>query len=73
MTGEFKRHKIAGGFDGNRPALVFFSKLGSPGYPYTYYPDGKKEGRAHIVLCGHGDYKGYLLTPTGDADKFEYE
>lgn len=64
MTGEFKQHKIASGFDGN--SILFGGKLGAPGYPYPFYPDGKEEGRAHILLCGHGDYKAYLLTPTGD-------
>jgi len=51
----------------------FFTGIGGPGYPTVFYPDGTNEGRAHILLCGHGDEHMYLLTPTGDASQFEYE
>jgi len=70
MNGEFKQHVIAKDFDAK---WTLFGNIGAPGYPYIFYPSGKEEGRAHILLCGHGDYKGYLLTPTGDASQFEYE
>jgi hypothetical protein len=53
MTGEFKKHPIATGF----PIAwkYFFTAIGGPGYHYTFYPDEDKTGRAHILLCGHGN------------------
>ena len=72
INGTFERFVIAKDFDISWKYAIF--TIGGPGYPYIFYPDlNDKSGRAHILLCGHGDQRAYLLTPTGDADKFEYE
>ena len=71
MTGEFKRYDIATRFPNKW--RYFLTQIGGPGYPYVFYPDGQKQGRAHVLLCGHGNEKAWLLKPVGDASKFEYE
>lgn len=69
--GEYQKYPITTGF--KMSWKYFFTGIGGPGYPYVFYPDGNENRRAHILLAGHGDNKMYLLTPTGDANQFEYE
>ena len=65
---------MTGSFDKFTLATDFSSKDLSPGFPYAVYPNGQKDGeRAHIVVAGDDDDSAFLLTPTGDASKFEYE
>ena len=71
MAGDFVRYDIALGFQSSW--WYFVNRISAPGYAYPFYPDGKKEGRAHILVAGHGNQRTWLLTPTGDAAKFEYE
>ena len=71
MNGTFEKYTLASDF---KNAFNLFVPGMSPGFPYATYPNGKKEGeRAHILIAGDGDYSAHLLTPTGDASKFEYE
>ena len=72
INGTFEKFTIATDFDISWKYALF--TIGGPGYHYIFYPDLEdKSGRAHILLCGHGDQRAYLLTPTGDSEKFEYE
>ena len=71
INGSFEKYDIATGFDISWD--YWFSFIGGPGYPYTFYPDGNEVGRAKILVCGHGNQSAWLLTPTGDASNFEYE
>ena len=71
MTGSFEKFTLADDF---KNAFNLFVPGMSPGFPYAAYPNGKKDGeRAHILIAGDGDYSAHLLTPTGDASKFEYQ
>ena len=71
MKGDFKRFDISLGFASSWKYLV--NRICSPGYTLVFYPSGKKLGRAHILVTGHGNQKAWLLKPVGDASKFEYE
>jgi len=53
MNGSFEKYDIATRFAID--SKYFFSFIGGPGYPYTFYPDGNEVGRAHILVCGHGN------------------
>jgi len=53
MTGSFEKFDIATRFAIS--SKYFFSFIGGPGYPYTFYPDGNEVGRANILVCGHGN------------------
>ena len=65
---------MTGSFDKFTLATDFASKDLSPGFPYAVHPNGQKDGeRAHILVAGDDDDSAFLLTPTGDASKFEYE
>ena len=70
-AGEFKRHDISLGFPS--ASQYYLNRISAPGYPFLFYPKGEKSGRAHILVAGHGNMKVWLLCPTGDASKFEYE
>lgn len=71
MTGEFKKYTLASGF---KNAFSLFVPGMSPGFPYAVWPNGKKDGeRAHILIAGDGDFDTHVLTPIGDAAKFEYQ
>jgi len=71
INGEYQKYPIATGFKMNWK--YWFTGISGPGYPYTFYPDGDEDKRAHILLAGHGTNHMYLLTPTGDASQFEYK
>ena len=64
MSGTFEKFTLADNFttDGD-----------SPGFPYAVHPDGQTSERAHILVAGDDDNSAFLLTPKGDASKFEYE
>ena len=71
MTGTFEKYTLADDF---KNAFSLFVPGMAPGFPYAVYPNGKKEGeRAHILIAGDGTFSAHLLTPTGDASKFEYQ
>ena len=70
MTGEFERFDIAMDFD--IPWKYYFKMIGAPGVPEVLRPNGE-EDRAYIILPGNGNESAWLLEPTGDASKFEYE
>ena len=53
MSGEFTRYEIATGFPSSWQ--YFLNRISAPGYPFPFYPSGKKEGRAHILVAGHGN------------------
>ena len=63
MSGTFEKFTLADNFttDGD-----------SPGFPYAVHPDGQTSERAHILVAGDDDNSAFLLTPKGDASKFEY-
>ena len=64
MKGTFEKFTIADNFNSDQQ---------SPGLPYAIHPDGKTNERAHVLVAGGYDNSVYLLTPNGDASKFEYE
>ena len=71
MTGSFEKYTLADDF---KNAFSLFVPGMAPGFPYAVYPNGKKSGeRAHILIAGDGTFSAHLLTPTGDASKFEYQ
>ena len=63
MTGTFESFTLADGF-------TFHT---GRGYPYAVHPDGQTSERSHVLVAGATDDAAFLLTPTGDAAKFEYE
>ena len=69
MTGNFERFDIA--MDFSIPWKYYFKMIGAPGIPEVLRFNG--EDRAHIVLPGNGNEHAWLLQPTGDPEKFEYE
>ena len=64
MSGTFEKFTLADDFVPTRQ---------TPGFSYAVRPDGQTSGRAHILVAGDDDGAAYLLTPTGDASKFEYK
>ena len=64
MKGTFEKFTLADNFDSDQQ---------SPGLPYAMHPNGKTSERAHVLVAGGYDNSVYLLTPNGDASKFEYE
>lgn len=71
MNGTYEKIALKTGF--SMAWKYLFTPIAGPGYPYLFYPDGDTNARAHILLCGHGNEKLWLATPTGNAADFDYQ
>ena len=71
MSGTYEKIPLKTGFP--MAWKYLFTAISGPGYPFLFYPDGNTSSRAHILMCGHGNEKLWLATPTGNAADFEYQ
>ena len=70
ISGTYTKHTLATGFE--RAWKYWLSDIGAPGFTFVFYPDGNTSSRAHILVCGQGNERLWLLTPIGNASQFEY-